>query len=372
MSSGSPRSGSPPGSAAPGPRSRTRSASSTCDPAVQAAIAEGRITEGHARAIGGLPAEHQEQILATVIDQALSVRQTEELVAPIARAPPGPGDRAVARAGAIRISSASRRSSGVRSAPRSAWPLAPRRPDRDRVLQRRRARPPLRAPDRRNCVTEPALGQRAPRRHGTGGQAPQPAGSGADYTAASIQVLEGLEAVRRRPGMYIGSTDVARPPPPRLGGRRQLDRRGDGGSRDARSSHDQRDGIVTVSDDGRGVPVGTALDRQGRAGGRPHGPPRGRQVRRRRLQGVRRPARRRASASSTRCPSGCASSPPRDGIVCARSTCAASRATPVAKIGPAGGRATGPRRASSPTRRSSRRSTTRSTRSASGSASWPT
>ena len=49
-------------------------------PAVQGAVIDRSITEGHARALGGLSVEHQEHVVSTVIDQDLSVRQTEELV----------------------------------------------------------------------------------------------------------------------------------------------------------------------------------------------------------------------------------------------------------------------------------------------------
>jgi ParB family chromosome partitioning protein len=49
-------------------------------PDVQAAIADGRLTEGHGRALGGLGVEGQAHVLGTVIGQGLSVRQTEELV----------------------------------------------------------------------------------------------------------------------------------------------------------------------------------------------------------------------------------------------------------------------------------------------------
>jgi ParB family chromosome partitioning protein len=50
------------------------------DNEVQAALAAGLVSEGHARAIGGLPTDRQARVLAVVIERELSVRQTEELV----------------------------------------------------------------------------------------------------------------------------------------------------------------------------------------------------------------------------------------------------------------------------------------------------
>jgi ParB family chromosome partitioning protein len=49
-------------------------------PEVQSAIADGRLSEGHGRALGGIAPELQKSLLDTVVGQELSVRQTEELV----------------------------------------------------------------------------------------------------------------------------------------------------------------------------------------------------------------------------------------------------------------------------------------------------
>ena len=60
---------------------------------VQTAVEDGRLTEGHARALGGLSVEHQEHVLGIVIDQDLSVRQTEELVRRLRKPRPGTLER---------------------------------------------------------------------------------------------------------------------------------------------------------------------------------------------------------------------------------------------------------------------------------------
>lgn len=66
-------------------------------PEIQAAVADGRLTEGHGRALGGLPAELQGRVLDSVVGQELSVRQTEELVRRLREPRPTPEDAAPAR-----------------------------------------------------------------------------------------------------------------------------------------------------------------------------------------------------------------------------------------------------------------------------------
>ena len=49
------------------------------EPGVQLAVADGRISEGHARALVGLPAIQQMHLVSTIVEAGLNVRQAEEL-----------------------------------------------------------------------------------------------------------------------------------------------------------------------------------------------------------------------------------------------------------------------------------------------------
>ena len=77
------------------------------------------------------------------------------------------------------------------------------------------------------------------------------------YTAADIEILEGLEAVKRRPGMYIGSTDAR-------GLHHLIYEIVDNAIDEAMAGFCDRidvtleaDGHCSVVDNGRGIPVGT-------------------------------------------------------------------------------------------------------------------
>lgn len=93
---------------------------------------------------------------------------------------------------------------------------------------------------------KPRTAAKAPSR-GSGGEA--------DYTAADIEVLEGLEPVRRRPGMYIGGTDEKAL-------HHLFAEVIDNSMDEALAGHAtfigvdlSADGFLTVIDNGRGIPI---------------------------------------------------------------------------------------------------------------------
>jgi topoisomerase IV subunit B len=101
----------------------------------------------------------------------------------------------------------------------------------------------------------PDLFAATPRHAASSRAAKSRAGNGEDYTAHDIEVLEGLEPVRRRPGMYIGGTDEKAL-------HHLFAEVIDNAMDEALAGHAgfievelKADGYLTVTDNGRGIPV---------------------------------------------------------------------------------------------------------------------